>query len=125
MHRFCGHCRELCLLCSCEGDPSAGRDCIFCNLPPPGAGSDKVEAAADSKTLQHLLLRWASLVAACKPLRLDAHQFLQAEGERVVGTLIAERPRLLTMVEQFIAAMSTSDQLPVLINALGGNSALS
>lgn len=123
VHRFCGHCRELCLLCACEGDSSAGRDCIFCNLPPPRADSDAKSCpdtgAVSTAHMQQVLVRWASLVEACKPLSFDPHMFLQGEGERLVDILSNQGARLLSMVENFIAQLSSSEQLPTLINALG------
>lgn len=129
VHRFCGHCRELCLLCSCEGDASAGRDCIFCNLPPPPSQITSTQTHTDtSKNADlepgpekhaHLLLRWASLVHASQALQLDANLFLQREGEGLVAILRSEGHRLLSMVEQLIVTLPTLEQLPVLVNALG------
>lgn len=132
VHCFCGHCRELLLLCACEGDPSAGRDSIYCNLPPPlprlsqQQGKTKrqteteVKSETDIQQQKHFLMRWASLVAVCKPLlSFDVHLFLRSEGEQLVHTLQTQGGRLTAMVELFIPSISSSEQLPMLINALG------
>ena len=109
-------------MCACEGDKSAGRDHIYCNLPPPSLQTD---TGTDTGTgtpaqQQHLLMRWASLVAVCKPLlSFDAHLFLQREGTGLVATLQTQGPRLTVMLEQFLSSLPSSPQLPMLTNALG------
>lgn len=77
-----------------------------------------MEASAQQK--QHLLLRWASLVSVCKPLlSFDPHLFLQSEGRQLAETLHSQGPRLTSLLEQYVPSIPSSQELPMLINALG------
>ena len=98
-------------MCSCSGDRDAGRDRIFCNLPQP--------SPPENHPQKYFLLRWASLVDAAKAMVFNVHLFLRSEGDALVFTLQSEGQRLTSMVEHYITLIPSSQELPMLINALG------